>query len=126
MLNDYDGTAKLCRAIYGREAKAKDYLGGSEAKMLHDAADRIATLTAERDALVAAVRQTESVTKDKTDKQQASEWMMVDAKEWRAVLALAQQDQPTHFCNKCGHFGNTEQHEGCNYLAAQLKEQDDD
>jgi hypothetical protein len=86
----------------------------------------IATLTAERDALVAAVRQTESVTKDKTDKQQASEWMMVDAKEWRAVLALAQQDQPTHFCNKCGHFGNTEQHEGCNYLAAQLKEQDDE
>ena len=61
----------------------------------YDAANAtIATLTAERDALVAAVRQTESVTKDKTDKQQASEWMMVDAKEWRAVLALAQQDQP--------------------------------
>lgn len=39
-----DGTGRLCRALYGRKATARDYVGGSEAKMLHDAADRIAQL----------------------------------------------------------------------------------
>jgi vacuolar-type H+-ATPase subunit E/Vma4 len=39
-----DGTDKLCLALYGRLAKAADYLGGSNAKMLHDAADRIEAL----------------------------------------------------------------------------------
>lgn len=39
-----DGTERLCRAVYGRKAAARDYLGGSDAKMLHDAADRIAEL----------------------------------------------------------------------------------
>ena len=37
-----DGTDRLCRALYGRNATPKDYLGGSQAKMLHDAADRLA------------------------------------------------------------------------------------
>ena len=36
-----DGTERLCRAVYGRSATARDYLGGSEARMLHDAADRL-------------------------------------------------------------------------------------
>jgi hypothetical protein len=40
-----DGTDRLCRALYGA-AKPADYLGGSDAKMLHDAADRIAELLA--------------------------------------------------------------------------------
>lgn len=34
-----DGTERLCRALYGRKARARDYLGGSDARMLHDAAD---------------------------------------------------------------------------------------
>lgn len=33
-----DGIDELCRALYGRAAKPKDYLGSSEAKMLYDAA----------------------------------------------------------------------------------------
>jgi hypothetical protein len=36
-----DGTDRLCWALYGHAPKAQDYLGGSEAKMLHDAADEI-------------------------------------------------------------------------------------
>lgn len=36
-----DGTERLCRLLYGRNEQPKDYLGGSNAKMLHDAADRI-------------------------------------------------------------------------------------
>jgi hypothetical protein len=40
-VRDDDGTERLCRALYGRKAKASDYLGGSQARMLHDAADRI-------------------------------------------------------------------------------------
>ena len=36
-----DGTDRLCRALYGRDAKPRDYLGGSEARMLYDAAERI-------------------------------------------------------------------------------------
>ncbi len=37
-----DGTDRLCLALYGRKARARDYLGGSDARMLHDAADRLA------------------------------------------------------------------------------------
>lgn len=36
-----DGTERLCRSLYGRKATARDYLGGSDARMLHDAADRL-------------------------------------------------------------------------------------
>lgn len=42
-----DGAERLCRALYGREPKAREYLGGSEAKMLHDAADRLEAMKAE-------------------------------------------------------------------------------
>ena len=36
-----DGTERLCQALYGRKATPRDYLGGSDARMLHDAADRL-------------------------------------------------------------------------------------
>ena len=36
-----DGTESLCRAIYGRDGTAKEFLGGSDAKMLFDATDLI-------------------------------------------------------------------------------------
>lgn len=45
-----DGTGKLCALLYG-EAKACDYLGGSDARMLHDAAKQIGTL---RDLMIDA------------------------------------------------------------------------
>jgi len=50
---------------------------------------------------------------------------------WDAIAdiqaAAAQlKDRPTHFCNKCGYTGTAEEHDGCNYLAAQLKEQNDE
>lgn len=55
-----DGTDRLCRAIYGREPRPADYIGGADAKMLHDAATkidalerRVEVLRAERDALLA-------------------------------------------------------------------------
>ena len=35
-----DGTEKLCKILYSEE-KADKYLGGSNAQMLHDAADRL-------------------------------------------------------------------------------------
>lgn len=38
-----DGTDRLCKVLYG-EIKASHYLGGSQAKMLYDAADRIEEL----------------------------------------------------------------------------------
>lgn len=41
-LRKADGTERLCRALYGRKASARDYVGGSDARMLHDAADRLA------------------------------------------------------------------------------------
>jgi len=36
-----DGTDRLCRALYGRQPVPKDYLGGSNARMLHEAANHI-------------------------------------------------------------------------------------
>lgn len=39
-----DGTNTLCQALYGRDAEPADYLGGADAKMLHDAASRIRDL----------------------------------------------------------------------------------
>lgn len=38
-----DGTHRLCMALYG-EVKARYYIGGSDAIMLHDAADRLRRL----------------------------------------------------------------------------------
>ena len=40
-----DGADRLCKALYGRKPKAKDYLGGSDAVMLYDAASKIHRLT---------------------------------------------------------------------------------
>lgn len=42
-----DCTDQLCRTLYGRGARPADYLGGSNATMLHDAAVRIETQNAE-------------------------------------------------------------------------------
>jgi hypothetical protein len=39
-----DGTDLLCFALYGRRAEPTDWIGGSEAKMLRDAAKEIAVL----------------------------------------------------------------------------------
>ena len=36
-----DGTERLCDALYGRNAKPSDYIGGANARMLHDAANWI-------------------------------------------------------------------------------------
>jgi hypothetical protein len=36
-----DGTSRLGNALYGREPTASEYVGGSEAKILHHAADHI-------------------------------------------------------------------------------------
>ena len=44
-----DGTERLCLAVYGRPAQPRDFLGGSNAHMLHDAADVIAKLRLERE-----------------------------------------------------------------------------
>lgn len=57
--NDEDGTERLCRAVYSRPAQPRDYLGGSQAHMLHDGADLIARLKAmldrDRTGLAAAL-----------------------------------------------------------------------
>jgi len=39
-----DGTDQLCRALYHREARPKDYLGGGDAQMLKDAASLLTKL----------------------------------------------------------------------------------
>jgi len=36
-----DGTSLLCRTLYGRDGRPRDYLGGGNARMLFDAAERI-------------------------------------------------------------------------------------
>lgn len=43
---DGDGTDRLVRAIHGRKAKGRDYIGGSQANMLHEGADLIEELRA--------------------------------------------------------------------------------
>ncbi len=45
-----DGVTRLCAAVYGRKETVRDWVGGSEAKMLYDAADEIEQLRAELDA----------------------------------------------------------------------------
>ncbi len=40
-----DGTDQLCEALYNRKATAKDWVGGSESKMLYDAAATIRDMT---------------------------------------------------------------------------------
>lgn len=47
-VNTDDGTGRLCMALYG-ECKPEHYLGGSNARMLHDAAERLAEVERERD-----------------------------------------------------------------------------
>lgn len=54
-IGEPDGTERLCRALYDGPANPKAYLGGSDARMLHDAADTIARLTRERDEARAEV-----------------------------------------------------------------------
>lgn len=50
MTKTMDGTEKLCNILYGVNMGApKHYLGGSNALMLHDAADKIAELQAQLD-----------------------------------------------------------------------------
>lgn len=56
-----DGTERLCLATYGRGARARDYIGGSEARMLHDAATEIHRLRAavgEREAWLDKIKET--------------------------------------------------------------------
>lgn len=48
---DGDGTDLLCKALYGRPGKVADWLGGSEARMLHDAAKEVDRLRAENERL---------------------------------------------------------------------------
>jgi hypothetical protein len=50
-----DGMERLCRAVYGRPAQPRDYLGGSEARMLRDGADLIADLRAKLEAAYARI-----------------------------------------------------------------------
>lgn len=44
-----DGTARLCRVLYGRKEEPRDYIGGSDARMLHDAVDEIEKLRGTRE-----------------------------------------------------------------------------
>jgi len=39
-----DGTEKLCNALYARKSTASDYLGGSDSRILHQAANTISAL----------------------------------------------------------------------------------
>lgn len=58
-----DGADELCMAMYGRKATPQDYLGGSNARMLGEAARRIAMLresrpkVADRDAVIEETEQ---------------------------------------------------------------------
>ena len=60
-LRALDGTDRLCRALYGRKATARDYLGGSDAKMLHDAADRLAPTASLPDQVQVAIAELENL-----------------------------------------------------------------
>lgn len=40
-----DGSERLGRILYGRDAKASELLGGSNARLLHDAADELRRLS---------------------------------------------------------------------------------
>lgn len=51
-----DGTARLCRTLYRRKEEPRDYIGGSDARMLHDAADEIERLREVRAAVLAFER----------------------------------------------------------------------
>jgi hypothetical protein len=73
-----DGTDVLCEAVYQRPAEPRDYLGGSQANMLHDAAKELQRLRKELDnekaevleqyrMAVAAVKQKERYREQLTD-----------------------------------------------------------
>lgn len=49
-----DGTARLCNVLYGREMVGK-YIGGSNAVMIHDAADKLFEMRHYQDALETVV-----------------------------------------------------------------------
>ena len=51
-----DGTESLCYAVYDRQPEVSDYLGGSKAKMLYDAATMIAKLKAEKAELLEDIK----------------------------------------------------------------------
>jgi hypothetical protein len=52
-----DNVDRLCQAVYGRPPQTRDYLGGSEARILGDAANLILGLRAAGDALAAAAEE---------------------------------------------------------------------
>ena len=54
-----DGLDQLSDALYGREAKTSDYLGGSDAKILKDAAIEIQNLRASGPVKTKTIKQTE-------------------------------------------------------------------
>ena len=80
--NDQDGTSRLCHELYGKEIVGK-YIGGSQAPMLHDAADEIARL---REAIEPAKKIAEYV-RAYNDGVQQDYYGCVDAlKSFEAVL----------------------------------------
>ena len=103
-----DGTERLCFAVYGRPAQPRDFLGGSQAHMLHDAADTIAALRAvvdaareaeaERDALRERVRVLEAVA---VAARREGDLFLCDAEDFGSLPNCNAAGAPESLCMPC-------------------------
>lgn len=78
---DGDGTDLLCKALYGRPGKVADWLGGSEAKMLHDAAKEVERLRAENDSLHVVLQEAND-TIERMSREQSEESALARLRAW--------------------------------------------
>ena len=74
------GTAKLCKVLYGRPPRPRDYLGGSDSRMLSDAADEIERLReSERLSREMLARQTDLAREAETRAMEVTQQNKLDA-----------------------------------------------
>jgi len=83
-----DGTGRLCDLLYGKEIASK-YIGGSEAPMLHDAADEITRLREERDEARKRVGELENGLVDLLRAIGAARWVYLGYKCLRYEMTFA-------------------------------------
>lgn len=65
-----DGTERLVQALHGRKALPPDYIGGSQARMLHEAADRIEGAKAREAELLVLLREAQRQLRDESAAEQ--------------------------------------------------------
>jgi len=89
----YEGTNRLCLRLYG-EVSSAYYLGGADARMLHDAADEIDDLRAKCAAQLEALERREDIISER-DRQIAQIREVVETERDAAIQKRATDTDPT-------------------------------